>query len=199
MIEDCTAIILAGGESKRMGQDKASLKLANETLLNRAIRNIQPHFEHMIISVREPKKHILFPQLCDKGLARGPIMGISTAMQRVNTSWVFVIACDMPFMSAALIEAMAAKRQQQQAVVPTVNGMIQPLFAFYAKDCLSILQTHIESGERSLKKVIADLDTTMFSEAECADYDPDLLSFFDLDTKEDIHQAESIFNERKKV
>jgi len=199
MIEDCTAIILAGGESKRMGLDKASLKLASDTLLNRSIRNMQPYFEHMIISVREPKENLLFPQLCDKGLGHGPIVGLATSLECISTSWAFVIACDMPFVSSALITAMAEKRQHQHAVVPTINGMVQPLFAFYAKGCLPILQSHIEHGQHSLKKAIADLNVTTFNEGECVHYDPDLLSFFDLDTQEDVNKAELILSERKRA
>lgn len=198
MIANCTAVILAGGESRRMGQDKASVQLANSTLLNRAIRAMQQHFDKLIISVREPRDHLLFPQLCDQGKDRGAIMGIVTALERVDTPWIFVIACDMPFVSDKIVLAMAGKRAGKDAIIPHIDGTLQPLIAFYSETCLPLIQSQIERGERSLKTLISMVDATIISEDECREYDPKLLSFVDLDTREDVVRAEAMLAEGKK-
>jgi len=191
-VDGCTAVILAGGESSRMGQDKAEVMLAGESLLHRAIFGMQQQFEQLLISVREPREHLLFPQLCDRGEGGGPMMGISTALERVNTPWVFVMACDMPFVSAALLSAMAERRGNQQVVVPVVDGMVQPLAAFYSKSCLPLMRQQIISGDRSLKRLIEKADATLIDGEELRAFDPELLSFMDLDSKHDVEKAEGI-------
>jgi len=198
MIDDCTAIILIGGESKRMGQDKAAVKLANDSLLNRAIHNLQPLFKQLVISVREPRDHLLFPQLCDSGNARGPIMGIATALERVDTSWVFAIACDMPFIAADMIVSMAAQRGEWDAVVPLADGHLQPLAAFYSQACLQPMQAQIEAGQRSLKMLIENVDAAIVQEEALRQCDSNLLSFMDLDTRADLAKAETMLEEMRK-
>lgn len=195
-IRDCACVILAGGESRRMGQDKGAVKLGNDTLLNIVIRNMQPHFETLLVSVREPREHLSFPQLCDKGKDRGPMIGIATALERVDAPWVFAIACDMPFMSVRLINAMAEKRGKFDAVVPFVDHTLQPLAAFYSKSCLPRMQSQIKTGNRSLKALLEQSDITILTEKDCKRHDPGLRSFLDLDTPTDLAQAEALLNER---
>jgi len=192
MIDDCTAVILAGGESRRMGQDKAALKLANDSLLNRAIHNMQPLFKQVVISVRESRESLLFPQLCDSGDARGPMMGIATALERVDTPWVFAIACDMPFIAADMIVSMAKQRGERDAVVALADGHLQPLAAFYSQSCLEPMQAQIASGQRSLKMLIENMNAAIVEEQALRQWDSGLLSFMDLDTRADVEKAETM-------
>jgi len=194
MIEDCTAVILAGGESKRMGQDKASLQLGNDSLLNRAIRNMQPLFDALIVSVREPRDHLLFPQLCDRGHDRGPMAGIVTALERVDSQWVFALACDMPFISPEVVASMADKRAGKDVVVPCVDHVLQPLAAFYSKHCLSMMRAQMNEGRRSLQTLIAQVNASIVSEDALKCFDPELLGFMDLDTQTDLIQAEVVLS-----
>ncbi|MDQ6975102.1 MAG: molybdenum cofactor guanylyltransferase [Mariprofundaceae bacterium] len=190
MINDCTAIILAGGASTRMGQDKALLRFGEEPLLHRAVRQMKACFATQIISVREHKtlSHASL-QVHDVGKAHGPMTGIATAMNTMTTAWSFVLACDMPFISLSLIRAMAKYRQQQDTIIPMGYGVMQPLFGFYAKDCLPTLQAHLKAGQYSIKKMVKELNTTIIDESTCRHHDPKLLSFFDLDTAEDVARA----------
>ncbi|GAV21141.1 molybdopterin-guanine dinucleotide biosynthesis protein A [Mariprofundus micogutta] len=196
-IDDCTAVILAGGESRRMGEDKAAILLAGEPLLNRAIQSVQPLFEHLLISVREPREHLFFPQLCDRGEGGGPMMGISTALERVNTPWVFVLACDMPFISAEMICAMSERLAEQQVVVAVVDGVVQPLAAFYAKSSLPLMSKQIASGDRSLQRLIKQTDATFIDWEDLRPFDSERLSFMDLDSKQDVAKAEGILRSMK--
>jgi len=195
-VDACTAVILAGGNSNRMGQDKAGLIFAGEPLLNRAIQSTQPLFEKLLISVREPRKRLLFPQLCDSGEGGGPIMGIATALEQVDTPWVFAMACDMPFVSAEMIVALASRRAAQEIVVPVVDGMLQPLAAFYSKACLPLMRRQIEAGDRSLKRLIEQADATRIDGEELRSFDPELLSFMDLDCMQDVQRAEALMQRR---
>ena len=196
MIADCTAVILAGGESRRMGQDKANLPLGGRTLLQSAIATMQPLFAEVIISVRQPRPGIALPQVCDNPLHAGPLAGLVAGLERAATPWIFAVACDMPFITPALIECLARQRAGHQAVVPVVQGYPQPLAAFYATSCLAAARDCLSgSGKHSLRALLEHLQVRYVNETEMPDADPDpsatlktkgLASFFDLDTPEDV-------------
>lgn len=196
MIADCTAIILAGGESCRMGQDKANLLLGERTLLQSVIATMQPLFTEVIISVRQPRPEIALPQVCDSPLHPGPLAGLVAGLERVTTPWVFAVACDMPFITPAVIEYLARQRANHQAVVPIVQGYPQPLAAFYATSCLAVARDCLSgSGKHSLRELLEHLQVRYVNEAEMLEADPDPLttlsakdleSFFDLNTPQDV-------------
>lgn len=192
MIADCTALILAGGRSRRMGQDKATTLLAGETLLNRVAQRIGPLFSELLISVREPYPHLAYPQIIDQAASQGPMVGVVTALRQITTTWLFVIACDMPFVSSHLIQAMADHRQQQEVIASKIAGVLQPLLALYSTSCLPRMEQQLEQGNRSLQQLVQQAKRTVMDESECRQYDPDLLSWIDLDTPKAIGCAENM-------
>jgi len=201
MIADCTAVILAGGESRRMGQDKANLPLGGRTLLQSVIATMQPLFAEVIISVRQPRPEIALPQVCDNPLHAGPLAGLVAGLERATTPWVFAVACDMPFITPAVIEYLARQRADRQAVVPIVQGYPQPLAAFYAASCLAVARDCLNgSGKHSLRVLLEHLQVRYVNEAEMLEACPELsttlrtkglASFFDLDTPQDVALAMS--------
>jgi molybdopterin-guanine dinucleotide biosynthesis protein A len=196
MIEDCTAIILAGGDSERMGSDKASLLLGGQTLLQRVIETMQQLFPHVIVSVRQPRPEIDLPQVCDDQLYAGPLAGLAAGLEQVTTPWSFVVACDMPYVEPAMVELLADYRADYQAVVPVVQGHPQPLAAYYAGSCLGKLSAHLAGGgKNSLRAVLEQLRVRYVDESELLKVDPALRSFFDLDTPQDVTTARERFGE----
>jgi len=194
MINDCTAIILAGGESQRMGLDKANMRLGDQTLLQHVIAIMQQIFPSVIVSVRQRRPEINLLQVCDicasEGMVKGPLAGLASSMAQISTRWAFVVACDMPFVTRALVEYLAKQREACQAVVPVVQGHPQPLAAFYASTCLGTIQKHIaEGGKNSLRAVLEKLKVRYVDETELLKVDPALRSFLDLDTPQDIAVA----------
>jgi len=189
MIEDCTAVILAGGNSQRMGRDKANLMLGDQTLLQRVIAVMQQVFPKVVISVRQPRPEIDLPQVCDAPSFAGPLAGLAAGLECATTPWIFAVACDMPFLVQPVIERLAQRRAGCQAVVPVVQGHPQPLAAFYATSCLDAIQDLAGSGKNSLRAVLERLNVCYVDEAEMLAADPSLRSFFDLDTPQDVAQA----------
>lgn len=118
MIADCTAVILSGGDSRRMGQDKANLLLGERTLLQSVAATLQSMFAEVIISVRQPRPGIDLLQVCDDPAHSGPLAGLAAGLERATTPWIFAVACDMPFITPAVIEYLARQRADCQAVVP---------------------------------------------------------------------------------
>ena len=195
MIPDCTAIILAGGDSQRMGSDKANLLLGGQTLLQRVIATMQQVFPRVIVSVRQQRPEIALPQVCDDRpdigpLAGGPLAGLAAGLGSITTPWAFLAGCDMPFIQPAMIELLAKYRADHQAVVPVVQGHLQPLAAFYAGSCLGTLRAQLAGdGNNSLRSVLEQLRVCYVDESELLKADPGLHSFFDLDTPDDMEKA----------
>ncbi|HLP99330.1 MAG TPA: molybdenum cofactor guanylyltransferase [Sideroxyarcus sp.] len=196
MIADCTAVILAGGDSRRMGQDKADLLLDGQTLLQRMTATLQPLFAEVIVSTRQPRPAIDLPQVCDYPVYAGPLAGLVAGLERANTQWIFAVACDMPFITPAVIEHLAAQRTGCQAVVPMVRGYPQPLAAFYARGCLPEALACINgNGKHSLRTLLDRLQVRYVGDEQLLAVDQQLRSFFDLDTPQDVATA---MNEVKK-
>ena len=189
MIEDCTAIIMAGGDSQRMGRDKANVVLDGQTLLQSVITTMQLLFPQVIVSVRQPRAGIDLPQVCDEQPDGGPLAGLTASLGKIDTPWAFMVACDMPFIVPELVELLAGYRLQHQAVVPVVHGHPQPLAAFYAASCLAPLRASLAAQQKSLRSVLKQLDVRYVDEAEMLEADPRLRSFFDLDTLQDVEAA----------
>lgn len=192
MIADCTAIILAGGDSKRMGRDKASLPLEGKSLLQRVVDSVQPLFAQTLVSVRQPRAEVSLPQICDTQADGGPLVGLISVLEKIETPWAFVVACDMPFVMPAMITRLAGYRIGHQAVVPMAEGHAQPLAAFYARSALPLLQASLAGGEKSLTRALQLLDVRYVAAEKLVQFDPQLRSFFDLDTPQDVALAEGM-------
>ncbi len=191
MIQNCTAIILAGGNSLRMGQDKATLPVNGTPLLQSVIAVVQPLFEQTLVSVKVPRTEIALPQICDRQTDCGPLAGLVSALEQVSTPWALVVACDMPFLSPDLIVQLAALRGDYQAVVPRISGYPQPLLAFYASSCLPLLRQRLAGGDKSLMGALKLLNLRYVEEG---DLSASLLrSFIDLDTPQDVVMAERLW------
>ncbi len=191
MIGNCTALILTGGESRRMGQDKANLMLGEQTLLQRVISIVQPLFSDVIISVRQPRTDCHLIQVCDDPAHAGPLAGLAAGLERAKTDWIFALACDMPFITAELIAHLATFRDGYDAVVPHIQGHPQPMAAYYATRSLDALHEILNGhGKQSLRALLDKLNVRYLDEAELQT--ADLHSFFDLDTPDDMANALNI-------
>jgi len=189
MIADCTAIIMAGGDSRRMGTDKANVTLGDKTLLQTVTATMRQLFPQVIISVRQPRADIDLPQVCDEQPDGGPLAGLVASLGQITTPWAFMVACDMPFVVPEVVELLAGHRLKHQAVVPVVHGHPQPLAAFYAANCLALLRASLAVQQKGLRGVLKQLDVRYVDEAEMLKADPQLRSFFDLDTPQDVALA----------
>ncbi|MDQ6992867.1 MAG: molybdenum cofactor guanylyltransferase [Mariprofundus sp.] len=189
-VESCTAVILAGGESRRMGADKASTLLHGKPLVQHVLEQLQPLFVDVLMSVRELRPEISCRQIIDLSKERGPMVGIAAALEQLETEWIFVIGCDMPFVSKPLIELLASKRQHYDAVLTYTHGRPQPLFGFYAKSSLPLMHRRLEQGNRSMMRLLDTLNCCMLDEQQVKNIDPQLQSLISLDSPEDIQQME---------
>jgi len=153
-----TAIILAGGGSRRMGQDKTMLQIAGKPMIKYVYDKIEPYFMQMLISSNNAELHDFIGEMVvpDCIAGRGPMMGIVSALKVSNHDVNFVIACDMPQVDTRLIKTMIRLAKDYDAVVPRVGpDLYEPLFAVYNKSALPVMEELLHSGQN---KIIDSLD-----------------------------------------
>ena len=187
-INDCTLLIVAGGESSRMGQDKATLPFMGKPLVDTLASRLQPLFAHLLISVRTPRSDINWPQVCDDSAVAGPLAGLDAGLRACKTPWLFAIAVDMPFLDQATIAHLAGLRAEHDAVVPCADGQLQPLAAFYSvsrvrTQLATLLARH--DGRRSLRALLEQLNVCQVDSGLLV---TDQRAFIDLDTPEDVQK-----------
>jgi molybdopterin-guanine dinucleotide biosynthesis protein A len=140
-----TGVVLAGGASARMGRSKAALELRGEPLLRRVVRRLRLALPNVLV-VGPPDLATLVPDatvLPDLTLGTGPLGGLHTALRAVTTPWVFVVACDMPFVAPALVRAMArlaTVHADADAVALRTTHGVEPLHAVYQRSCLAAVE-----------------------------------------------------------
>ena len=190
MIADCTGLVLAGGESRRMGVDKPGLPFGGTTLLARAVGRMQGLFPYVVVSIRTPRVDVAVAQVRDDHPAGGPLAGLCAGLAAVETPWVFAVAADMPFLHPEVVRQLAERREGVQAVVPLVQGFPQPLAAYYAKSALPTIRALLDApGKHSLRGALERLSVCLVDEVTLRAVDPGLHSFFDLDTPDDLAAA----------
>lgn len=170
-----------------MGQDKASLIIGGRTMLQIVAGTMQLVFPQVIVSVRQLRPAMDWPQICDNPSHNGPLAGLFAGLITAETQWIFAVACDMPFISPQIIECLSKYRDGVEAVVPIVQGYPQPLAAFYAKSSLDAIRNILHGNEKhSVRAVLERLNVRYVNESEMQGEDPALRTFFDLDTLQDL-------------
>jgi len=147
------AIILAGGGSSRMGQDKTILPVAGEPMIKHIYEQLRPYFAQMLVSSNNAALHDFLGAtvVADDVAGKGPMMGIVSALRASAHDVNFVIACDMPEIDTALMRAILRQAGDYDAVVPRVGAdLYEPLFAAYSKSALPAMEGLLESGNNKI-------------------------------------------------
>jgi len=152
-----TAVVLAGGRSRRMRADKAGLDVGGRTLLEHVLAQLEPLFDEILVSL-SPGQHV--PRFAPASKARvvrdehpglGPIGGLRTALIAARNDACAVIACDIPEVDVPLLRALAKSAADAEIAVPVgPSGLHEPLFAVYRESISPAVEALLEKGERSL-------------------------------------------------
>jgi molybdopterin-guanine dinucleotide biosynthesis protein A len=189
-----TGAVMAGGKSRRFGQDKAQLSLNGETLLARTLQTLSRVTDDLVV-VGPPERRQ------EAGLARvvsdeypdsGPLGGIYTALRASSAAAVLVVACDMPFLSEDLLRHLLTLREDFDVVLPRVDGHGEQLHAIYAAACCEPMKRHLDAGDYKIDRVFAEVRVRTVAEDELRRYDPGLRSFWNVNTPEDWERAQTL-------
>lgn len=197
---EATGVVLAGGRSMRMGQDKATLLLGGEPLVWRAVRRLRLALAEVIVAGPAELAPLVpgVRLVADQQSGQGPLAGISTALRTVSSPWIFVVACDMPFVAPPLVRAMvnlAFVPPPVHAVVLETKRGTEQLHALYNTSCLPILEEQLDTGNLALHHALAKLQLRVVPWMHAAHYDPAELSAFNVNTPEDWERAQAIFQQ----
>lgn len=188
---DISGVILVGGKSQRMGQDKALLPIQGKLMIERALDLFQQHFRQVFLVGDRPERFgsYQFPVVPDlfPGSSLG---GLYTGLYQAAHEYVFVSSCDMPFPSAGILRHICDQRHTCDAVIPCSNHGPEPLFACYAKTCLPTLLTQLQQHQLSIRQACSQLRTTLVPYADLSQYDRNETAFLNLNTPEELARAQ---------
>ena len=186
-----SAIILAGGKSSRMGSPKALLEFDGEPLIVHLVRRLAPMFGEVIV-VAGPDQ--VLPDLPvtlvrDEVAYQGPVGGLLYGLRAATGEFAFVTSCDSAFLCDAVISSLLSVTDGVDAVVPRWDGRVQPLLAVYRRSILPQIEAQIASGEFRASALLDKVRTRLVNEEALSALDPEGLSFFNMNTPRDYHDA----------
>lgn len=195
---DLSIVILVGGQSRRLGQDKVFVEIAGRPMIRRVADRLRPLGADLVLvaatPVEDPVAHFGVPAVvaADRFPGKGSLGGLYTGLAAAPTDWSFVMAVDMPFVNPDLIGYLAGLTDGWDVVIPIVEGRPQPTHALYSKRCLGPIERRIAADELRMIGFHDEVRVRRVDEAEVRRLDPDLLSFFNLNRPEDLDRARRI-------
>jgi molybdopterin-guanine dinucleotide biosynthesis protein A len=198
-MRDISCAILAGGASARFERDKALLEVGKETLIQRIARHLAKVTDDLLIVGNDLERFrgLDARMIPDSVSGVGALGGICTALESARHTYVFVAACDLPFLDMNLVRYMVLLAPGYDVVMPYVRGEAEPLHAIYAKTCLAPMRGMIEAGERRIVPVLPQVRVRDVRDDEIQIFDPEFRSFFNLNTPKDLEKMETLLREHK--
>jgi molybdopterin-guanine dinucleotide biosynthesis protein A len=163
VVVEATLLVLAGGASRRMGRPKAWLAIRDTILVRWVADRLAPEFAEVLVSFAEPEQleqPIPYRVVFDRKLAAGPMAGIEAGLAAARHDPVFVIACDMPYVTKEVAMLAVAAARTCDAAVPRIDGRPEPVCAAYRKSALPHITASLNAGQRRAADVLASLDVT---------------------------------------
>ncbi|MCW9050143.1 MAG: molybdenum cofactor guanylyltransferase [Deltaproteobacteria bacterium] len=186
-IKNITGVILAGGASRRMGSDKALLPILGGRLIDHVYRRMAALFSELLIVTNAPELFSDIPccKVPDLSAVRGSLAGIHSALVHASAGKVFVVACDMPFITAPMIWHICSFADQGDVVMPYSSGGHEPLHAVYSKSCLPAIEKVLNDGQQRVAAFFDQVSLVKLSAAEISMLDPQEKCFCNINTPED--------------
>jgi len=192
-----TSIILAGGKSTRLGRCKVSESLCGKNLIEHVIERLEPISDQILIVTAKKQSGIPIIHkaeiINDLVHGKGPLGGIYTGLLAAKSPYSLVVGCDMPFLNIALLRYMISLIQGFDAIVPRLEmNKIEPLHTIYSKRCIDVIQEQLEQKYLKISQTLDRLCTRYVERNECIKFDPDLLSFYNINSPADLKYASEI-------
>lgn len=189
-----TGVILAGGKSRRMGEDKRFIILGTGTLLDRCRSMLLEHFAEVLIITAQDS-----PPLDGQGCRVyqdliadcGSLGGLYTGLHHASCSRIFVVACDMPFLNPQMIKFFVRRDPDADVVMGRLPNGLQPMHAIYAKQALPWFERRAQARQLKIQNIVSEpsLKITIADASEWAGIDPTSRSFQNVNTPADLAAA----------
>lgn len=196
MQNSCTGIILAGGKNTRFaGTNKALLYVGAQRIFDRIYDVFRDLFQDIILVTNDPLAYLEWDLtvVTDLFPVQSSLTGIHAGLFFMTTPYAFCVACDTPFIKKNLIQAILDNIEPRiDIVTPVTSEGFQPLCSVYSRQCLKPIARQLEKQELKIDRIFNKVRTKKLSEAILRQQDPDLISFYNINTPEDLAQAEEM-------
>ena len=189
-----TVIILAGGKNQRFGRNKALATIGGISLIERIVERLKPQTSQVLVVTSREQPDL--PATCDAEILadiypdKGPLGGIYTGLLASQSPYSLVVACDMPFLNTELLRYMVNQSRDFDVVIPRLEeGKLEPLHAIYSKACLSNIKMRLDYNHLRVDSILNTMRVRYVERAECQRFDPQLLSFFNINREADLDYA----------
>ena len=192
----CSGVILSGGLAARYdGTEKALLQVGGVRILDRIYEIYRELFDEIILVTNSPEKFLEWDLLIVSDLfpIRSSLTGIHAGLFYMTNPYAFFSACDTPFLKKEMVETVIGKIEAQiDIVMPETSAGFEPLCAAYSKRCLEAAQNHLEQEKLKITKTFRKSRIKTISEKVLHKIDPELQSFFNINTPGDLKRAEEM-------
>jgi molybdenum cofactor guanylyltransferase len=194
--KDMTAVILAGGKSSRMGEDKLLMPLGGKPLIGHVIDTVKPLFGEVVVVTGEPRDYASFPVRAVGDLIQCPqknsLTGIHAGLRQARTPYVLVMAGDMPFIRPGLLQYLCSQADGYDVVIPREGDYLQPLCAVYHQNCVPYIEALLSREAYKVMGFFPDVRVRYVDDCLLRPYDPSLMSFININTPDDYLRAQNM-------
>jgi len=192
----CTGVILAGGENRRFsGKNKAFVQVAGKRILDHIYGVFSDLFEEIILVTNDPIQYLEwdFNIVTDLFPIRSSMTGIHAGLFYTGNQYAFIAASDTPFIKKEVVETILNNMESHaDVVVPETSEGLEPLCALYSKECLNPIKQQLEKEKFKIDHFFQKVRIKKIPEKMLREKDPDLISFFNINTPADLARAEKI-------
>lgn len=196
-----SVVIQAGGESRRMGQNKALIPFLGKPLIQSVITRVAPIADELFITCNKSDelKFLQIPLVTDISPGQGALSGLYTALSAAKYDLVAVIACDMPFVNSSLLiaEKDALLDLNYNGAVPQTSSGYEPFHAVYCREkCLIAIKDTLDAGQKRADSWFSKVRIRFFSPEQVAKYDPSGEAFININSHTELVEAEAYANQK---
>jgi len=199
MTSQCTGIILAGGLSSRFsGENKAVLEVGGQPIFNYIYDLFSHLFTEIILVTNDPRPYLGWNLtiVSDIYPIRSSMTGVHAGLFYASNPHAFVAACDTPFLKTELVKTLLEYVDRKtDLVLPKTSAGFEPLCAVYSKNCLKPIERCLEEGKLKIQRCLQHVRIKKVPEDRLRKADPDLVSFFNINTPDDLIRAQQLINQ----
>lgn len=178
-----------------MRRNKAFLQLGGKLIIERIVEALISVFPQVLIVANAVEEYqgLGCRVISDLLPYPGALTGLFSGLRVSSTHHSFFVACDMPFLQNDLIRYLACRAEGWDVLIPRIDGCYQPLHAIYSKDCLPAIIRQVKEGNQTIFDFFPEVKVKEVSEEEVRQIDPELVSFFNLNTPQDLDRARDLY------
>lgn len=196
-----TSIVLAGGKSIRLGREKALEKIGGQPLIQQVIGRLSSLGNEIIVVTSQfnTLPTLGVKQVTDIYPDKGPLGGIYSGLRAAPCFYCLVVGCDMPLLNIALLRYIMELSPGFDVVIPRVGSNVEPLHAVYSKNCLATIEAALEQDRLQVQGFFHQVKVRYVEDAELKKFDPEHLSFFNINSESDLKRAQALLEKEKRI